>query len=98
MTLGLRVNEENLYNEILKKGLKLIDREDLNYKEYLITIKIYNPIMEDVFKYNVIELIGTHDTFSELCFEKKYIYFTKDEVIKMVKKEIDDILNKKFYS
>ncbi len=93
MTIALRVNAENLYEKILKKGLKLSLRDDFNYKEYLITMKIYKNNEN-----TVIEIIATHETFSDLCFENKYIYFTKDEVIEMVKKDIDKMLNENFYN
>lgn len=93
MTIALRVNVENLYEKILNKGLRLISRDDFHYKEYLITMKIYKNY-ENI----VIETIATHETFSELCFENKYIYFTKDEVIEMVKKDIDKMLNENFYN
>jgi hypothetical protein len=79
--LTMRINEENLYNKLMK--IKHTTKfYDFHYKDFFVILNVLSN--------GVILVSVKHDTFFENNFDTKYMYYTKNEVIKDIKTKIDN--------
>ena len=90
MTIALRVNADNLYHKFFKNGAKVVSKYNFDYHNYNIILKFFDIK-------NVIAVQAT-DEKKIKDFDEYYFYFTKDEVIKMIKEKIKIIINDNFYN
>ena len=82
----LKVNAENLHTKLFKNGAKVLSKSNFEYKDYSITIKFFD-IKEAIF------VEAKNNVNKNKSFDEYFFYFTKDEIVKMVKERINDINN-----
>jgi hypothetical protein len=83
---AIKVNAENLHTKLFKNGVKVLSKSNFEYKDYSITIKFFD-IKEAIF------VEAKNNVNKNKSFDEYFFYFTKDEIIKMVKERINDINN-----
>jgi hypothetical protein len=88
MIAGIIVDANALHDKTFAKGAKVVGSDDFHFKDYFIVLKFFDN--------GVIHANATHDTFSDDHFEKYYYYFSRVEVIKLLKEEIKNLANKRF--
>jgi hypothetical protein len=83
---AIKVNAENLHTKLFKNGAKVLSKSNFEYKDYSITIKFFD-IKEAIF------VEAKNNVNKNKSFDEYFFYFTKDEIVKMVKERINDINN-----
>ena len=83
---AIKVNAENLHTKLFKNGAKVLSKSNFKYKDYSITIKFFD-IKEAIF------VEAKNNVNKNKSFDEYFFYFTKDEIVKMVKERINDINN-----
>jgi hypothetical protein len=84
--MALKVNAENLHTKLFKNGAKVLSKSNFEYKDYSITIKFFD-IKEAIF------VEAKNNINNRNSFDEYFFYFTKDEIVKMVKERINNINN-----
>ena len=79
MTLTFKVDEKNLYNSLMYKEHKKTNEHYFNYKDYFINLDFLSNGIVSVYVSN------DYDNFNH-----KYIFYTKKEIIKDIKKKIKE--------
>lgn len=80
--LALRVDEQNLFNKLNKQAnIKKEKEHYFNYKGYFVFIEFLSN--------GIVSVSASTDTDN---FTMKYIYFTKTEIVKLIKEKINSII------
>jgi hypothetical protein len=78
--LALRVDEKNLFNKLNRQAnIKKQKEHYFNYKDYFVFIEFLSN--------GIVSVSASNDTDH---FTWKYIYFTKTEIVKLIKEKITE--------